>query len=77
MKMASNQYNIIFFMVFSLILFVLIFKWIEYLTNNKYIVECFTGGTNTEKNDGSTSHNVDLPLTTTQSCSNFCGPNAR
>jgi hypothetical protein len=77
MKMFSNQYNIIFFMLFSLILFILIFKWIEYLTNNKYIIECFTGGANNEKSDGSTSHNVDLPLTTTQSCTNFCGPNAR
>jgi hypothetical protein len=38
------------------------------LTNNNYIVECFV--------DNST-HTVDLPLTTTYSCQNFCGPTSR
>jgi hypothetical protein len=77
MELTSKQYNIIFFIIVSFILFITIFKWIEYLTSNKYVVECFTGGPNNEKSDGSTSHTVDLPLTTTQSCTNFCGPTAR
>jgi hypothetical protein len=78
MELTSKQYNIIFFTIVSFILFISIFKWVDYLINNKYIIECFTGGpNNNEKMDGSTSHNVDLPLNTTQSCNNFCGPTAR
>ena len=72
MVINLKQYNITFLIIVSLLLFVSIFKWIEYLTNNKYIVECFTSGTN-----ANTSHTVDLPLNTTSSCSNFCGPTAR
>ncbi len=48
---------------------------IDYLAAEKYIVECFTGGPIPES--VKTSHTVDLPLNTTHSCSNFCGPNAR
>lgn len=59
----------------SLILFVLIFLWINYLTNNDYIIECFTN--NILKKSSKTSHTVNLPLTTTYSCKNFCGPTAR
>jgi len=67
MGLNSKQYNIILFIIVSFILFISIFKWIDYLTYNKYVVECFTGGPNDEKMDGSTSHTVDLPLNTTQS----------
>jgi hypothetical protein len=77
MELTSNQYNIIFFAIISFILLSSIFNWIEYLTNNKYVFEGFTGGLTNEKLDGSTSHTVDLPLNTTQSCKNFCGPTAR
>jgi hypothetical protein len=59
----------------SLVLFVLIFLWINYLTNNNYIVECFTNNVMSESSK--TSHTVNLPLTTTYSCKNFCGPTAR
>jgi hypothetical protein len=59
----------------SLILFVLIFLWINYLTINDYIVECFTN--NVIPESSKTSHTVNLPLTTTYSCKNFCGPTAR
>jgi hypothetical protein len=45
---------------------------IHYLSTNKYIVECFETTTSE-----STSHTVDLPLTTKYSCQNFCGPTAR
>jgi len=77
MGLTSKQYNIIFLSIVTFILLITIFKWIDYLTNNKYIFESFTGGPINEKMDGSTSHTVDLPLTTTQSCKNFCGPTAR
>ena len=73
MEISSKQYNILFFSIVSFILFVSIFKWIDYLTNNKYIVECFTSG----ENSNATSYTVNLPLTTTYSCKNFCGPTAR
>ena len=46
---------------------IVIFKWISYLSINKYIVEGFD----------QSSHTVDMPLTTTSSCSNFCGPTSR
>jgi len=77
MAISAKQYNIIFFMIISFILIVAIFNWIDFLTNNKYIVECFTSGPVSEVSGGATSHTVDLPLTTTYSCKNFCGPNAR
>lgn len=67
----------LFLILSSLVLFIIIFKWIDYLTENEYIVECFTSSPVEEKTDGSTSHTVDLPLTTTYSCKNFCGPTAR
>ncbi len=59
----------------SLVLFVFIFLWINYLTNNDYIIECFTN--NVIPESSKTSHTVNLPLTTTYSCKNFCGPTAR
>ena len=59
----------------SIILFILIFLWIDYLTKNDYIVECFTNGPIMESSN--TSHTVNLPLTTQYSCKNFCGPTAR
>jgi hypothetical protein len=83
MKISSMHYNIIFFAIVSVILIILIFKWINYLTNNNYIVESkvllehFTPGAVSEDSSSSTSHTVNLPLTTTYSCKNFCGPTAR
>ena len=82
MKISSIHYNIIFFSIVSFILIILIFKWIDYLTSNGYILkstvllEHFTSGP-VSKDSSSTSHTVNLPLTTTYSCTNFCGPTAR
>jgi hypothetical protein len=56
------------FFIAAFVLLYIIFMWIHYLVNNNYIRERFTSGT---------SHSVDLPLTTTYSCKNFCGPTAR
>jgi hypothetical protein len=65
-------YTSIYYLLFILILIVLLFCWINYLTKNNFIVECF------DNNYGEKySHTVDLPLTTTYSCKNFCGPTAR
>lgn len=65
-------FKTLFFPILALILLYVIFKMINYLAINKYIIECFTN-----KESDKTSHTVDLPLTNTTSCQNFCGPNAR
>ena len=68
--------TILFLAVTSFLLIVLTFYWIDYLSINKYIVESFQQSNNSSLNN-STSHTVDLPLTTTYSCKNMCGPQAR
>ena len=72
MKFNSTR---LFLLFLSFTLLYIIFKMINYLTANNYIVECFTNNSNTENSN--TSHTVDLPLNTTYSCNNFCGPTAR
>lgn len=72
MKFTLNN---IFLPLFALILLFIIFNMINYLVKDKYIVECFTNGPVQE--DSKTSHTVNLPLNTTYSCQNFCGPTAR
>jgi hypothetical protein len=64
----EKQYNITFLAIICFILLILLFKWIDYLDSDYYFLEAFQSGT---------SHNVNLPLTTTYSCKNFCGPAAR
>jgi hypothetical protein len=78
MEISTKQYNILFMLFIAFILSVAIFNWIDFLTKNNYIMECFTNGPIAEGSGGAaTSHTVDLPLTTTYSCKNFCGPTAR
>ena len=72
----ENQHYTLFLAVSSFLLFFLVFKWINYLSENKYIVECFQQLNNPNINN-SQSHTVDLPLTNTYSCKNFCGPQSR
>jgi hypothetical protein len=71
MTLTKDTYYILFLAVISFLLIVLTFYWIDYLSINKYIVESF------QQLNNSTSHTVDLPLTTTYSCKNMCGPQAR
>ena len=77
MDLTRKQYTILFFVFGSFILVTLLFHWIDYLSKNDYIVECFTSAVPEDLGSGSTSHTVNLPLTTTYSCQNFCGPTAR
>ena len=80
MALSEKQYNIIFLAVTSVILFIIIFKWIDFLAINNYftyVIENFTSGPVSEKSSGTTSHTVNLPLTTSYSCKNFCGPTSR
>jgi hypothetical protein len=70
----ENHYYMLFLAV---ILMIAIFKWIHYLLINNYIVECFQQLNQSTNFNNSTTHTVDMPLTTTTSCSNFCGPTSR
>jgi len=80
MKFSKNQYSIFLIALISFLLLICIFKWINYLVINKYItktfVEAFDPNSQIIRDTGSpdTTHNVDLPLTTTTSCKNMCGP---
>ena len=74
MELSIKQYNIIFLAIISFILVISIFNWVDYLVSNKYITESFAIGPIQEDSGSSTSHTVNLPLTTTYSCQNFCGP---
>jgi len=71
MTIIKEKYYNLVLAVVCVLLFIFILNWSHYLSINKYIVECFTNVSS------KTSHTVDLPLTTTYSCTNFCGPTAR
>ena len=58
--------------ILSILLLWTIFIYIHYLTANNYISETFT-----DRGSSDTNHTVNLPLTTTYSCQNFCGPTSR
>ncbi len=75
MNLIPEKYKLLFYITITFILIISIMKWIDYLTKNKYIIECFTNGPIMESSN--TSHTVNLPLTTQYSCKNFCGPTAR
>jgi hypothetical protein len=69
--------NNILIAVFIVILLIFLFIWINYLVQQKYIVECFTTSITQDRGNPDNTHTVNLPLTTTFSCKNFCGPTAR
>lgn len=92
MNISKKKYYIIILALISFILLVVIFNWIDYLVQHKYIVENFEQTNSSSNYDNNninqdssnnilqsslTSHTVDLPLTTTYSCNNFCGPPSR
>jgi len=76
MKLNKNKYTVIILAVISIVFLIGIFNYINYLVRNGYIVECFDSNIALYKDTGSpsTNHTVDLPLTTTYSCKNFCAP---
>lgn len=73
----NKKYMNLFLGIIALILIVFLFYWIDYLVKNKYIIECFEQFGQQDRGQSDTNHSVDLPLTTTTSCRNFCGPTAR
>jgi hypothetical protein len=78
MKLIKN-YLVYFLALITIILLFAVFNYSDYLYKNGYYVECFDTNAAIFKDTGSptTTHTVDLPLTTTYSCKNFCGPTAR
>jgi hypothetical protein len=77
MQLINVKFNTkLMLMLLSIFFIIIIYNWVHYLVQNNYIVECFD---NIMRDTGSpeTSHTVDLPLTTTYSCQNFCGPQSR
>jgi len=77
MKFSINQFKVLLMFILCTFLLYLIFKMTNYLSHNGYIMECFTNNVIQENINGSTSHTVNMPLTTTYSCQNFCGPTSR
>jgi hypothetical protein len=75
MKLSERQYYTFFIAFVAFILLYMVLKMIDYIASEQYIVECFSSGPVPE--GPTTSHTVDLPLNTTYSCKNFCGPTAR
>lgn len=57
----------------SILLLIGIFQWGDFLIKNDYIKENFTYNIDSNSN----THSVDLPLTTSYSCNNKCGPSGR
>jgi|UniRef100_A0A6C0DGF1 hypothetical protein len=79
MKLNKNNYHVIFLAILSIIICIFIYRYINFLFIQKYIIECFNSNEAIYVDTGSptTTHTVNLPLTTTYSCKNFCGPTAR
>ena len=69
------KFNNSIWIVIIIVLLYLVFKMIHFLSAEGYITECFTNGPVQESS--STSHTVDLPLTNSVSCQNFCSPTSR
>lgn len=83
MKLSYSKYETILLAGISTALLIFVFSMIDYLTKNNYITSSFerenfdVASPIRETYDGSTTHTVNLPLNTTYSCQNFCGPTAR
>ena len=82
MNKSKNNFFIILIALISFLLLIFIYKWIHYLVTNNYVkinksyIEGFDANTQVIRDTGNpdTTHNVDIPLTTTTSCKNMCGP---
>jgi len=88
MNISKNEKYILFLAIISIILLVIIFKWIHYLSAGDYIFYSHRpihkekeGFGNSYISDGYTgnqqTNTVNLPLNTKYSCKNMCGPTSR
>jgi len=64
--------------ILCILLIWFIFSWIHFLTTNNYIKECYENYYNNtfapikDRGDFTTTHTVNMPLTTKFSCTNMC-----
>ena len=76
-NLIKNKNNTILAII-TLILFIGIFYWVDFLSNNGYIYyKIKEGFENVIRESKDTTHTVNLPINTTYTCQNFCGPTAR
>lgn len=74
----TNKINIFILALITLIFICIIFYWGDYLIKNEYIRrEGFTTVPNINPESADTTHTVRLPINTTTSCKNMCGPPGR
>ncbi len=75
-----NKINI-FILAFTTLIFIcLVFYWVDYLIKNDYIrreIEGFAVMLKIKEEDSDATHTVNLPINTTTSCKNICGPPGR
>jgi hypothetical protein len=76
MQLNKNKYIAVILALVSILLLIGVFNYIDYLAQNGYYKECFDSNISLYRDTGSptTTHTVDLPLTSTYSCQNFCAP---
>ena len=68
----------IYTILYTFICIFLFWLIINYVSKNYIIIESFDSVYSAyDINTSKTSHNVNLPINTTYTCNNFCGPNAQ
>ena len=72
-KSHHYPYTILLALI-SFLLFLLMFKWIHYLSTNNYVYYKEGMISNVKEDKTTTTHKVDMPLNTKVSCQNMCGP---
>lgn len=84
MNISKKEQIIIFLALITVILIIIIYKWVNYLSSNDYIQYVVPGGQQEGFSKGyisdgfiKTNYTVNLPLNSTYSCKNMCGPTAR
>ena len=76
----TNKINIFILAFITLILICIIFYWGDYLIKNNYIrreKEGFTTIPSINLENADTTYTVRMPINTTTSCKNMCGPPGR
>ena len=69
--MIASQKNIYIMAIISFVLLIGSLSWLHYLTMNNYIIEQF------QNTSAATNYNVNIPINTSYTCDNMCGPNNR
>ena len=69
----SNS-KLILYWIFIILLIFGVFRWGSYLVKNKYIIECFSDNRDVPVNTNDKNYIVNMPINTTTTCKNMCGP---